>query len=582
LLLAGSSGVPAEEGGSGSAEDTDPRSFSAFLAMVEDDLQTPAAPVQTLDPPQRRQSTRPNRSGEADPQNVVPTRVEEIPTPQTLVPTQVEQAPSDADEPLKLADVIASLYRAYPDIQRARQLRPLAGGELLAAYGAYDTKFHAHSLSEPTGYYRNYRNGLGVARQTWWGGYLSAGYRIGRGFYQPWYKERQTNDAGEFKLGVAQPLLQGRAIDPQRVAVFQASLQQQAALPQFQQAILEISAEAIAVYWEWVAAGAVLQAQQELLELAVKRGNQFKVGVTAGKFAKIDLILNDQLIAERTALRLKAEQKFQAIAFKLGLYLRDELGQPLVPLEQWRPDRFPVIELERGFDFNADLAAALGRRPEPQILQYELRQVQWDRRLATNDLLPRFDFVSEASQDIGEKSTKTNDKGEFELVIGFMSEVPIQRRKARGKIQATSAKIIAINEKIRLVRDKIARDLRIARNNLLLAQQIVEQNNISLRAALDTLSRYEKGFEKGYINLIELNLLETKANEIEIKLVESQRDWFTALGAMQITLGLDPLDQAVVVSSLPESEVLGPGNLPEIKEPDDQQIQDDFQQPNAN
>ncbi|WP_259636324.1 TolC family protein [Stieleria sedimenti] len=542
-------------------DEQDQRSFAAFLAMVQDEVQPPPADAVDSNTSDGIEAAQP-----LDAANTLPQPVQAAPV---------------AEEPLKLADVVASLYRAYPDIQRARQLRPLAGGELLSAYGAYDTKFHAHSLSEPTGFYENYRSGLGLARQTWWGGYLSAGYRIGRGFYQPWYKERQTDDAGELKISAAQPLLQGRAIDPQRVAVFQASLQQQAAEPQFQQAILSISSDAIGVYWEWVAAGAVLKAQQELLDLAVKRGKQFEVGVEAGKFATVNLVLNQQLIAERSALRLKAQQKFQATAFKLSLYLRNESGQPLVPAESWLPTRFPVIEQQTEFDFNADLAAALGRRPEPQILQYEMRQVQWDRRLAHNELLPRFDFVTEASQDMGEPATKSDDKGDFELMIGFQSEVPIQRRKARGKIQSTSAKIIQINEKLRLVRDKIATDLQISQNQLMLAQQIVEQSELSLRAALDTLARYQKGFEKGYIDLIYLNLLETKANETEIKLVEAQRDWFTALGALQIALGLDPLDQAVVVSSLPASEMPGPGNLPEVEEVDDQEIERAFQPPAA-
>ncbi len=557
LWIAAGSNARCQEPSDEPSGHADQRSFAAFLAMVEDDFESPTTDATASKPP-----AAPNTAD----------------APKTVdASTSTAEGAVAPEESLKLADVIASLYRSYPDIQRARQLRPLAGGELLSAYGAYDTKFDAHSLSEPTGFYENYRSGLGLARQTWWGGYLKAGYRIGRGFYQPWYKERQTDDAGEFKLSVAQPLLQGRAIDPQRVAVFQASLQQQAAGPQFQAAILETSSDAIALYWEWVAAGAVLKAQQELLELAVKRGKQFEAGVKAGKFATVNLVLNEQLIAERSALRLKAEQKFQSTALKLGLYLRNESGQPLVPSKSWLPAQFPRIEPQREFDFNAELAAALGRRPEPQILQYELRQVQWDRRLACNQMLPRFDFVTEASQDMGEPATKSDDKGEFELMIGFQSEVPIQRRKARGKIQSTSAKMVQINEKLRLVRDKIATDLQIAQNQLVLAQQIVQQSELSLRAALDTLARYQKGFEKGYIDLIYLNLLETKANETEIKLVEAQREWFTALGALQISLGLDPLDQAVVVSTLPASEMPGPGNLPEVDEIDDQQIDQDFQ-----
>ena len=90
---------------------------------------------------------------------------------------------------------------------------------------------------------------------------------------------------------------------------------------------------------------------------------------------------------------------------------------------------------------------------------------------------------------------------------------------------------------------------------------------MSLRAAIDTLRRFRNGFEEGKIDLIYLNLLETKANESEIKLVEAQRAWFAALGEFQLALGLDPLDQAMLISQLPPSDMPGPGNLPKPDTP---------------
>ncbi len=467
------------------------------------------------------------------------------------------------EEPLNLADVVASLYRSYPDILRARQQPGLVNGELISASGAYDTKLGAFSLSEPMGFYQNYRNGLKLARQTWWGGYVEAGYRIGRGFYQPWYKERQTDDAGEFKVAFAQPLLQGRAIDPQRVAVFQSRLAQQAAEPIIQQAILDISRDATTTYWEWVAAGSNLEAQIELLELAEIRGKQFEAGVKAGKFPEIDLILNQQLIAERRAKRFEAEQKLRAKSFKLALYLRNESGQPMVPEDSWLPGRFPIIQPQPPTDIDMELTTALTRRPEPKLLNLEIGSIQFDRQLACNQLLPRFDFVTEASQDMGAPATSSDDKGLFELMIGVTSDVPIQRRKARGKIQSTNAKIIQTNEKLRLTQDKIAAELRTASNALLLAGQVVEQTEIALRASVETVARYRFAFEKGKIDLIYLNLLETKANETEVKLIDAQRAWFVALAELQIALGLDPLEQAMTISALPLSNMPGPGNLPE-------------------
>lgn len=464
---------------------------------------------------------------------------------------------------LSLADVIASVYRSYPEINQARQELRRASGQLVEANGSFDTVLEGYTLSEPLGFYENYRNGIGVARKTWWGGYVSAGYRIGRGDFQPWYKERQTNEGGEFSLAFAQALIRGREIDPQRVAVFRACLEQRLAAPTLQQAILDASLEATAAYWTWIAAGAFLQAQRELADLAEARGQQFETGVQAGKFAEIDLILNRQLIAERRVKMLRAEQKYQATAFKLSLFLRDDAGQPLVPDDPWLPPQFPTTRIPELLAVQQLITQAVATRPEPRSLQLQLRQLELDRRLATNQMLPTVNLIAEGSQDVGVPATVINDKGPFQLQVGVVGALPIQRRKAMGKRLATSAKITQLNEKLRLQRDKIGTEVQTAFNALTMSQQIVEQAEISLRNAFESLDRYRFAFERGKVDLIYLNLLETKANETEIELVRAQQDWFISLGRLQSALGLDPLEQAISVAQLPPSDRPGPGRLPD-------------------
>ena len=470
----------------------------------------------------------------------------------------------DMVETLTPADVIASVYRSFPEIIQARQQARLAQGEQIEALGAYDLKFKASTISEPTGFYENYRHGIGVARQAWWGTELAAGYRMGRGQFQPWYRERETEKGGEFKVGLIQPLLQGRAIDEQRVAVFRASLARQAANPILQEVILNTSRDAMVAYWRWVAWGAVLQAQRELLVIAEERGSQFEVGFAAGKFAEIDVIVNEQMIAERRGKVLETEQKYREASIKLSLYLRDEMGIPMLPSDGWIPTTFPTIEALPPDGLGAAISLAINQRPEPRRLQLEIRQVDLDRQLARNQILPRLDLIAEGSQDVGDPASSSNDKGPFELVIGATSEVPIQRRKALGKLQSTSAKIAQLQEKLRLQRDKITVEVRAAYNNLLLSAQVVEQSDISLRAAVESLERYRFAFERGKVDLIYLNLFETKANETEIKLIEAQQNWFIALAEFQAASGLDPLDQAALVTELPDSDRPGPGRLPQV------------------
>jgi outer membrane protein TolC len=158
-------------------------------------------------------------------------------------------------------------------------------------------------------------------------------------------------------------------------------------------------------------------------------------------------------------------------------------------------------------------------------------------------------LVTEVSQDVGVPATSSNDKGQFQLVVGLQSEVPIQRRKARGKLQSTSAKIVQLRQKLFLQQNKIEAELKTAYNSLQLSSEIVEQAEVSLRAAFESLDRYRFAFERGKIDLIYLNLLETKANETEIKLIEAQGNWFVTLGQMQAALGLDRLRTSNVAAS---------------------------------
>ena len=86
---------------------------------------------------------------------------------------------------------------------------------------------------------------------------------------------------------------------------------------------------------------------------------------------------------------------------------------------------------------------------------------------------------------------------------------------------------------------------------------------------------YTFGYKEGYSDLIYLNILETKVNETELKLIEAQGNWFVTLAQMQAALGLDPLEQSLLISELPLSDRPGPGRLPNQEE-DEQKLQSEW------
>ncbi len=468
---------------------------------------------------------------------------------------------------LTVADVVASIARSFPVIEQARLQAGVAGGEVLAANGFYDHKLQGYTLSDPTGVYRNYRQGIGLARQLWWGGYLSAGYRLGRGDFEPWYKERETDKSGEFKLGLVQPLLQGRAIDPARVALFQANLRQQAVAPEIERVLLVNALDGSRQYWSWVAAGGILEAQRDLLQLAETRTKQLEELVKAGRNKSLDLLFNEQVVAERRLKVIESEQKFRASGFKLSLYLRDEAGQPMVPSDEWLPGQFPAVQPLPPGNFEADLAAAMTQRPELRLINLEVQHFNWDNRLARNQLLPQLDLITEGSQDAGDPASSSNDKSRFELEVGLQGELPIQRRKARGKIQSTNFKMADLRQKLFFTQNKIGQELQTARNALDQSARAVAEAEVALRSAVTTLDRFNFAYSEGRVDLVILNIQESKVYEYEIKLIESQFTWFSALAEMQAALGLDPIEQAIMVSNIPPSSVPTPRKMPEpVKE----------------
>ncbi|MDZ4849393.1 MAG: TolC family protein [Pirellulaceae bacterium] len=468
------------------------------------------------------------------------------------VPLYLPEAQSESDDAsLALSDVIASVYRAFPVIEQARLQANVAGGEQISAWGAYDTKLQGYSLSQPIGFYQTNRQGLGAARQLWWGGYLSAGYRLGRGSFQPWYKERETNDGGELSVGIVQPLLQGRAIDPQRVELFQANLRRQSVDPQVQASLLWTALDASNAYWTWLGAGVVLRSQTELLALAEVRGEQLKQLILAKVGKQIDVVVNNQLIAERRGKVVESELKFWQASAKLSLYLRDETGNPLIPSIDWLPNGFsPILELP-GNSFEEDYAAALARRPELQLIDFELQQIRWELQLACNQLLPQIDFTIQGSQDTGAPASSLRDKSPFELDAGLVGEVPYQRRKARGKIQSSQGKLAIVEQKRRFQQDKIAIELQSAHAELQTTRETIRQAEAALQASQEALKAYRFAFDKGQVDLVFLNLVEPKVTENQIKLVEQKQQWFYALASKQTALGLDPIEQALKIAPLP-------------------------------
>ena len=491
---------------------------------------------------------------------VVPAAFEDEPTP-SLAPTlqppgdetapdaEVEAPPTEPTESardesaageLSLEEVIASVYQSYPLLESALQSRTIADGQQLAAAGGFDLKLKAASENGPAGFYQTYRHSIGLMQPVYHGGEVFAGYRIGRGDFEPWYLERQTNDGGEFKAGVAVPLARNRRIDSRRAELWRSTYGRQLVEPDIQAQLIGFVQEASYAYWDWVAAGERYRIVDRILFLAEDRTERIRRQVEVEFLDPPELTDNLRLVAERKAKLADAARKVQQTAVKLSLYYRDLGGQPVIVDPETLPV-FPDPTAVTPDDVLFDTQIALEQRPEIGVLNLLQRQLEVDYAEAHNNLRPAIDAVIAGSQDVGLPTSPKNDKGPFVLDASLFVDVPIQRRKPRGKMQQIEGKIAQLSAKRRLTEDKIVADVQTAYAGLMSAYEQVQQARQAVEHAEDLARRERRNLDEGLSDLLKVTLREQYAVESADKVVEAMLLYYRTQADYRAALAQDRL-----------------------------------------
>lgn len=470
-------------------------------------------------------------------QPLIPPVVEPEPVPAPQLPGMVEE---DELIGLNLDLVIDSVYRSYPLLEAAVQQRGIATGEQLAATGNFDLGLVAASENGPTGFYRTFRQRIGVVQPVYSGGEVFAGYRIGRGNFEPWYKERETNNGGEFHIGFSAPLAQNRNIDPRRAELWKANFGRQSADPEINAQLIGFVQEAAYAYWTWVAEGENYRIAQRILDFAEQRNEGIRRQREEGRMSQFDLNDNLRMVAERRAARASAQRRVRQAAVKLSLYYRNTDGRPRVPGPEIL-GRFPQPERIDPEMLGRDISEALSQRPEIAVLSFVQRQLEVDFAQARNEFQPNLDAVVAASQDVGRPTSPLNDKGQFELDAALFFDVPVQRRRARGKMLATQAKLARIGAQRQMVEERIVADVQAAHAALTATYEQVMETAEAAELADDLARREQRNFALGRADLLTVAMREQFAAEAALHAIEALQMYYTAEADYRAALAIDQL-----------------------------------------
>jgi len=460
----------------------------------------------------------------------------ELPSPATEEepPGPIPVGPTN---PIVLEQVIDAIYQSYPLLRIAIAERNLALGDNLMAQGEFDLKLRADTLNQPQGFYQTYRQGVSLEQPLYGGGSAFGGYRVGRGNFEPWYGNRETNEGGEFQWGLSIPLWQNRTVDERRAQLWRTAYGQDLVEPEIRSQVLEFVRDGSIAYWEWVAAGRNFRYAEQLLELAQDRDEQLRSQVQEGDRAESDLTDNERLIVGRRVKRLATLQKLQTTAVKLSLYLRMPGGIPFVPGPELLPEEFPEPVPVARESLDQDVIFAQARRPEILALEITRRQLDVDLQQAVNLLQPTLDAQVLNSKDVGLPTPK-GDKTPYQMEAGLLLSVPLQRRKAKGKVIAVEGKIAQWQAKRQYASDKITVEVQAAVIALDMAYQAISQAKEAIRLN-EEMQRYETiRLDQGDSDFLRLNLRETatfdaRAVEVDalLRYFEAQSDYRAAVAA---------------------------------------------------
>ncbi len=449
-----------------------------------------------------------------------------------------ESSASGVPAQLSLEDVLRSADENFPLLQAMRlegEARAFAEREAL---GAFDTSLGMAGDLRPEGFYENYGGSAYVDQPTrWWGSRFYARYRYAEGDFPSYEGGRQTDGSGEVRLGVDLPLLRGGPIDRSRLALRAARIDQQRFTPELRLARVQVLRDASVSFWEWVAAGQIVEITEALLRVADERQSQIEGRVARGGEAAINLDDNARLVVERRALLLGAERDFEQAAIRLSLFWRDEMGRPRLPDPTSLPTVFPAeIPVDRAA-IARDLEEARKRHPMLEELAFQREKLALEVRLARNELLSDLDLVVEGARDFGNSRPGIDEtgkrssapRGESEVKALVRFEIPVQRRAARGRLGRAEIRLAQLDRRVQFAAEQVIAEAGLAVEALEAAYLQTAAARENARLA-ERLRRAEaRKLAAGLSNLIDLNIRETQAATAERDLVRAQQAYFKAV-----------------------------------------------------
>ena len=440
---------------------------------------------------------------------------------------------------LGFEEYMGYVKRFHPLVRQAQIALTEGEVNLLKARGAFDPKLEV-DFNQKTFQSTDYYNTMAATFKipTWYGIELKAQFEEASGYYLN--PQNTVPDDGLYTAGVSVSLAQGLLINDRMAALKQAKFYAQQRKAERDLLVNQVLYQAALTYFDWLKAFREYQVNDEFLENAQIRFLAIKASVDKGDKAAIDSVEAAITINTRKLSVEKSQLKLNKASLKLSNFLWLDSNLPLELKNSVVPDVYTLDRVNQvlGLDQVLDTNSLLQEHPKMLALGFKYKQLEVDKKLKLNKLLPVFNLeYNFLSQQTAPNTFNTSD-----YKSGVYFKMPLFLRKERGDFNLAKLKLQDMTYEIASTRLTLSNKIKAMQQELssLERQQLLVKNVVNSYDQM--LKAEERKLELGDSSLFLINSRENSLMDAQLKAVDLEFQFLEAKANMFNNLALSPLE----------------------------------------
>ncbi|WP_297762497.1 TolC family protein [uncultured Muriicola sp.] len=439
---------------------------------------------------------------------------------------------------LNFREYLGYVKKYHPIAKQAELVLAIGEANLMKARGGFDPKVEVdydRKKFKGTEYYDRLNATFKIP--TWYGIELKGNFEQTDGqFLNP---DETLPEDGLYSAGVSFSLGRGFLANDRMATLRKAKFFREQSVVDRDLLVNEILFNASVAYFDWLRAYNSREIYRQFLNNAEIRFNGVKARALSGDIAAIDTVEAKIAYQNRALSLTQAEVQLQNKSLELSNFLWMSNNVPLELEDNVIPDTSLQDEIDTALEIlgrSLD-SFTIENHPKIQSLGLKIDQLIIDRRLKTNQLLPKIDleynFLTETPELINSLETE-NYKG------GVNISLPLFLRKERGELKLAKYKLRDAEYEYSSATVSITNKILAIYNEL---DSYEEQNEL----VFDIVNNYgillngeERKFSFGESSLFLINSRENKLIDARLKQNELQNKFFGAKAKLFKSLAINP------------------------------------------